>query len=114
MSTNTEKNGTKDVGGGGDSSVKSASTSVLAFVAGKDEDDDDRDSVFPDDSPPIAGLDEPIDDRMFYGDAIEELPETLSEAVFAEKSVDGLDGTYNKFRFKNSIQIRYDTRKITK
>lgn len=109
MSTDTGETGTEDVGGGGDSSTKSASTAVLVFVGGKDENVDDRNSVFPDDSPPVLGIDLPIDDTMFYGDGIGELPETLTEAVALEKSVDGLDGTYNKFRFKNSVQIYYDT-----
>ncbi|RRJ34013.1 hypothetical protein [Halocatena pleomorpha] len=108
MSTNTGKE-TKGVGGGGDSSVKSASAAVLVFVGGKDENVDDRNSVFPDTSPPVLGMELPIDDTMFYGDGIGELPETLTEAVAAEKNVDGLDGTYNKFRFKNSVQIYYDT-----
>lgn len=106
MSSNTEP---RSVPGEGDSSVQTASTSVLSFVGGKDENQDDRNSVFPDDSEPQLGIDLPADDTLFYGDATASLPETLVEAASKTKTVDGLDGSFNKFRFKNTIQVRYDT-----
>lgn len=93
------------------STHQSASTDVLAFVGGKDENIDDRNSAFPDTNPFLKGTPGhlPIDDTMFYGDGTGTLPENLADAKSLEKHVDGLNGTYRKYRFKNSIWIDYDT-----
>lgn len=103
--------GTREVIGGDDNpSYKSASADVLTFVGGKDENIDDRNSVFPDEAPNVLFfIDLPLDDTMFYGDGISELPEHLVDAVSGEKHVDGLNGGFRHFRFKNSLQIGYDT-----
>jgi len=91
-----------------------ASASVFSYVPGlsenENEDGNDVYSAFPNQGP-IPGL--PIDEA-FIGDKIDHrdgthLAETVEEALNKQKTVEDMDGEFNQFRTKNTLEISFDS-----
>jgi hypothetical protein len=88
----------------------SASATTIAYVPGLDEDEEGyQKSAFPN----SGALSAPFNPDDFYGDGIntseqfpQEIPENLDE--IKRKRVEGIPGTYRRFRFANKIKISFE------
>lgn len=91
-------------------SRQSGSTSVISWVPGLSENDDeggnDRWSAFPDEGP-LPFL--PIDDAFVGDQRDHDLPRKLSDALEHRKSIQGLEGEYRPYRFKNTVEVSFET-----
>lgn len=90
---------------------RSGSSSVVSWVPGLNENDNERDgadlhSAFPNEGPIPVPI--PID-AGFLGDQQEELGDDLEEAMGKKKEVQGLEGEYKCYRVKHTIEVAFDT-----
>lgn len=102
------------------------SATVFSWVPGLSENDDeggdDAWSAFPNTSPSIGAIKLPVvppTDKGFLGDGwsaddydneeIARLGETVQETLDLKKGVQGLDGEYNRFRVKNTVDVFFQT-----
>lgn len=91
----------------------SATGSTVAYVPGLSEEEDDGGDPLWAAFPNAKGGRPPRDfstDGTFIGDHVRGTPDSLDFFKNEYKEVSGLDGTFRKYRFKNSIGVEFTTR----